>query len=418
MHIQKQPSEHMFYGHSSPFFDMPGQHGMHRNVDTNELYNVLGVNKNATPSEIKKAFRKKALHNHPDRGGDEEAFKAVSEAYEVLSDNEKRSMYDKYGREGVSGDHTTTAPDFSEIFGSVFGTPSRRSAKGARTGKSATVEHQMRVTLGDLYNGKDFKLRITRQVQKNPNETLPTCASCGGSGVAVTMRRMGSMVQQVQSTCVACRGKGYGAVAMVTEKKIVVVAVEKGMAHGTVIKCPGCADQEPGCSPGDLHVKLVLQPHSTFTRKDTHLLIKQQIGLVDALCGVRFSITHLDGRDITLTIPPDRVTTPSCTWFVEGEGMPIRHSPFTRGHLFVQFDIVFPHAALTDDTKRSLRDILPPSICAHTEEATDEYEMASCNIDAKMTDPGAHGVPVTEAYQSDDEDKGRAQAKTVQCNQS
>lgn len=404
----------MFYG-NTPFFDLPGQSGMRRNVNTTELYDTLGVEKTATADEIKRAFRKKALRSHPDRGGDEETFKALSEAYEILSDDEKRTMYDKYGREGVSDDRSSNPPDFGDIFGSVFGQQtSRRSTGKHRASKSATVEHPLRVKLADLYCGKEFKLRITRRVQKRPSEVPTVCGSCGGSGVTVTMRRMGPMVQQIQSTCGVCGGKGHDQVDMVTEKKVVVVTVERGMAHGTVIRCPGCADQEPGCTPGDLHVKLVEQPHETFTRKGTHLLVKQPIGLVDALCGVRFSITHLDGRAITLAVPPERIVTPSCTWFVEGEGMPLRHSPFNKGHLFVQFDIRFP-TSLNEDARRSLCGALPPTACAHVPDSGEEYEMASCNIDAKM---GDQPCAPPEAYHSDTEAEDEGQPKHVQCSQS
>lgn len=406
----------MFY-ENTPFFDIPGQSDMRRNVNTTELYDTLGVEKTATADEIKRAFRKKALHSHPDRGGDEEVFKALSEAYEILSDDEKRTMYDKYGKEGVSNDHASAVPDFGDIFGSVFGHQSNRRSGGKhRTGKSATAAHQLRVKLVDLYCGKEFKLRITRRMQKNPDDVPEGCGMCGGSGVTVSTRRMGPMVQQMQSTCRACGGKGHGNVEMVTEKKVVVVTVEKGMTHGTVIRCPACADQEPGCTPGDLNVTLVEEPHDTFRRKGTHLLIKQSIGLVDALCGARFSITHLDGRSITLSTPPGRIITPSCTWFVEGEGMPIRHTPFNKGHLFVQFDIHFP-TSLDEEARQSLRSALPSTMCKQVSSANEEYEMVGCNIDAKMKDPRQHAS--SEAYDSDHDEEGeRSRPKNVQCSQS
>lgn len=408
----------MFYG-SGAFFDIPEIPGKGA-VDTSELYNVLGVGKDASRDEIKKAYRSKALKNHPDRGGDAETFKEIADAYEILSDNERRALYDKYGKDGCSENSSHSMPDFSDVFGSMFGHQRRQSSRWnvgsrhSRSGKSPPVKHNMQVDLCDLYNGKEFKLRITRQVQSNPNEKLVPCDACNGSGMTTTMRRLGHMVQQLQTPCVACGGKGHDKVEMRTEKKLIVVNVEKGMTHGTVIKCPRCADQEPGEDPRDLHVVLVERPHDVFTRRDNHLFFKQRIDLVDALCGAKFSITHLDGRVLTLTTPSETVSTPSCTWFVEGEGMPHHQSPFTKGNLFVQFDISFP-TSLTDVDKDKLRKILPQPTNLQLSDSNEiqQHEMVRCNYDANV-----HGKCKENSskphFAEDDENK----SKDVQCQQS
>ena len=411
----------MFYG-SNAFFDFPqapGESGMRSAADNSELYDVLGVKKDATSAEIKKAFRSKALKNHPDRGGDEETFKAIADAYGILSDDENRAMYDKYGKEGCSSGTSHSHPDFADIFGSMFGNQRRQSSRWHnesrhnRSTKSPPVEHIMHVDLCDLYNGKEFKLRITRKVQSNPDERLVQCDACSGSGMTTTMRRLGHMVQQIQSPCVTCGGKGHEKVEMKKEKKIIIVNVEKGMAHGTVIKCPRCADQEPGQQPGDLHVKLVERPHDVFVRKDTHLVVKQRIELVDALCGTKFCVTHLDGRVLTLTTPSDTVVTPSCTWFVNEEGMPNRHSPFTKGHLFVQFDIIFPTSVVSDD-RHKLREILPLSANRQLPDPTEEHEMARCSFDANMQ--GSDNDPTDADHTDADPTDGNP--RDVQCHQS
>jgi DnaJ family protein A protein 2 len=167
----------MFFGGGFPFGDfeeMGGGRGRgpQKEVDNSKYYDLLGVPKTATMDEIKKAFRKKALKEHPDKGGDSEKFKDITVAYEVLSDKDKRDLYDKYGEEGVrDGGHGSGG--FGDIF-EMFG-GGMRGGGGQRSGpkKGKTVMHPVKATLEDLYNGKTTKVAVNRD---------RICNKCDGKG--------------------------------------------------------------------------------------------------------------------------------------------------------------------------------------------------------------------------------------------
>jgi DnaJ family protein A protein 2 len=181
-------------------------------ADTQALYDVLGVTKKATQSEIKKAFRKLALKKHPDKGGDVEEFKKIQAAYEVLGDEEKSSKYDQYGLEGLEGGDM---PEGMDIFDMFFG-GGRRRRGGSGKRKAEDTVYPLKVSLEDLYNGKTAKLAITRNVMKGEPRK---CSTCRGQGVVIQMRQIGpGMVQQLQARCPDCSG-GYK-VTMKKERQV------------------------------------------------------------------------------------------------------------------------------------------------------------------------------------------------------
>jgi DnaJ family protein A protein 2 len=184
----------MFFGGGGgfPFGDF-GDHfggsagrGPKADVDTEKYYNILGVKKDATSDEIKKAFRKLALKMHPDRGGDTEKFQELNKAHEVLSDPEKRKLYDRFGEEGLQGGGGG-GPDLSDLLGGMFGGGGRRAQQGPRKGKS--VLHPVKATLADLYNGKSTKVVVNRD---------RICSKCNGKG-----GKSGAV-----SACSGCKGRG------------------------------------------------------------------------------------------------------------------------------------------------------------------------------------------------------------------
>ena len=204
-------------------------------ADTQEYYDILGVAKDATPAQIKKAYRKLAIKNHPDKGGDPEKFKKISVAYDTLSDPEKKELYDKYGKEGVEqgGGGARNADDiFSMFFGGGGG--GGRRQRGPRKGKD--VVHPLKVSLDDIYNGKVVKISVNRQRMKYPKgmdsaSAIRTCDACDGRGFVVQIRRMGPMIQQVQQPCSKCGGTGKivaKGVKQVKERKILEVPIDKG----------------------------------------------------------------------------------------------------------------------------------------------------------------------------------------------
>ena len=196
----------MFFG-GFPGFD----EGMRRpsaRADTTKFYEILGVSKEASQAEIKKAYRKLAIQHHPDKGGDEEKFKEITRAYEVLSDEEKRAQYDQFGEEGIQdggmgGGHARDI--FETLFGGMGGGGGGRRPAGKRKGQD--VVHALKVTLEQLYNGATRKLAINREVIDN-SEAVTSCPDCDGRGVRVQVIRMGPMIQQSQSACPKCNGEG------------------------------------------------------------------------------------------------------------------------------------------------------------------------------------------------------------------
>ena len=213
----------------NPFEGMGGMPGRGSPPDTMEYYNLLGVPRDADSQQIKKAFRKKAMKEHPDRGGDAEKFKKISEAYDVLINDEKRKLYNQYGKEGVQhaerGDSRGHSAE--DIFGSIFG---NRRSSGPKKGE--TIVKPLEVTLADLYNGRTFKKIIQRkQIKKKSNKPLK-CEHCNGQGSIKKLRQIGpGMLQQYEVKCQHCNGQGYN-VDVKIETKELEVQVEKGMKNG------------------------------------------------------------------------------------------------------------------------------------------------------------------------------------------
>lgn len=253
---------------------MPGGHshgrGRQQEVDNNKFYNLLGIEKNATENEIKKAFRKQAMQHHPDKGGDPEKFKEISRAYETLSDPEKKALYDQYGEEGLSeggaGGGGAAGMDIFDILGGgMFGERSFRGAQQRGKPRGEDIKFPLKVTLEDMYNGARKKLRLTRNIictgcSGAGGKSVTMCRDCKGNGVRVTLRQIGpGMVQQMQSQCHSCQGKGQvipdkdkckkcNGEKTIKDKKTIEVFVVRGMKHGERITFNGEADEEVSCA--------------------------------------------------------------------------------------------------------------------------------------------------------------------------
>lgn len=178
--------------------------GRSKNVDTSKFYKLLEVDKNSNEAEIKKAYRRLAVKHHPDKGGDPEKFKEITRAYEVLSDQDKRAKYDKFGEEGLDNDGPG---DASDIFEAFFGGGGRRGGGTRRRQKTKDVVQNLKVTLEQMYSGYTKKMAITRQVI-DKKKGVQECRECDGRGVKVEVVRMGPMIQQMQSQCHNCGGQG------------------------------------------------------------------------------------------------------------------------------------------------------------------------------------------------------------------
>jgi DnaJ family protein A protein 2 len=280
------PFEHFASGGGMP----GGMGGMGRGgaaTDTTKLYEVLGVEKDADAKEIKKAYRKLAVKHHPDKGGDEHLFKEINAAYEILSDPKKRELYDKYGLEGVEQEGGPGMSGGEDLFSMFFGGGGRGRRAGPRKGPS--IQHPLKVSLEDLYNGKTVKLAINRQVIVGDSKE---CSTCNGQGAVMEIRQLGpGMITQMQRPCSACNGQGTTAKTK-NERKVVEVHVEKGALHNQKISFKGMADEMPGRETGDVHFVIQEKEHDVFKRKGADLLLMKDISLSQALTG--FSVSSFE----------------------------------------------------------------------------------------------------------------------------
>jgi len=347
-------------------------------VKDTKFYDVLGVSPDCSASDLKKSYRKLALKYHPDKNPDAgDKFKELSHAYEVLSDPEKRQLYDQYGEEGLSGagGMGMDAEDlFSQLFGGFGG--GRRQQTGPRRGKD--MMHALKVSLEDLYNGKTSKLAVQKHVlckgcdgKGGKEGSVHKCKVCNGQGVRLITRQMGPMVQQMQQPCSECQATGeiideegrcqecLGKKVKI-ERKILEVHVEKGMREGQKITFSGEGDQGPNIIPGDIIIVIEEKPHAHFKRKGDDLLYEAHIDLLTALAGGQFTIPHLDDRVLLVSILPGEVIRPDQQKAIPHEGMPAQRT-HTKGTLFVKFHIDFPDPNWTSpDRINLLNNILPP----------------------------------------------------------
>lgn len=412
---------------------MPGRRGGGGPVDNEGFYKCLGLEKGASESEIKKAYRKMAVKHHPDKGGDVEKFKEISAAYEVLSDAEKRKLYDQYGKEGLEEGGGGGGGNADDVFSMFFG--GGRGGRGPRgPQKGEDITHTIKVSLEDLYNSKTARLAITRdKLCSDCNGTggkdgaeERTCGDCKGRGVKVQLRQVGpGMVQQMQTACNTCRRTGMvmddkekctkcRGKKVAKERKVLEVYVEKGMRNGEKVKFTGEADEAPNTVPGDVVFILEERKHDTFKRKGADLVTTMDISLSEALCGMTRNITHLDGRVLKVGTTPGEVIKPESVKMIQGEGMPHLGSPFTKGRLFVHFRVNFP-STLPKGAIGAIKAALPPvkvrKLTAEEEEVAEECVMTNVDISQFGQDKGGTGQHDDDS----DEEGGPGGGQKVQC---
>ena len=355
------------------------------------------------------------MKHHPDKGGDEAKFKEISAAYEILSDPEKRAKYDKYGLEGVS-DEGGGGPGADDLFSMFFGGGSRRRSAGPRKGDD--VNHPLKVSLEDLYNGKTVKLAINRQILVGEPSM---CTECDGQGAVMELRQIAlGMVQQLQRPCHACSGQGYKCERK-KERKVLEVHIDKGMRHNQKITFRGMADEKPNMEAGDINFIVQEKEHDTFKRKGADLLITKTLSLNEALCGFQWIVKHLDGRQVVIKSNPGEVIKPETVGgkpfvkIVPNEGMPSHGNPFVKGNLYVLFRVEFPEdGELDESTVATLKKTLP-SPAMEVEYDLDDENVEEAHLElADVKNFGKGGASSREAeYDSDDEGPGQ-----VQCQQS
>lgn len=315
-----------------------------------DYYEILGVEKGATDQEIKKAYRRVAMKYHPDRNPDdaeaEEKFKEAAEAYEILSDNEKREAYDRFGHAGVDpqmgGGGFGGGGSFSDIFGDVFGDIFGGGGGGGRhrgPQRGADLRYNMNITLEDAVRGTTTNITIPSMEECEPcngsgskkGSTPVNCTTCSGTGYV----RMQQGFFSVQQTCPSCRGKGkmisdpcdncHGQ-GMVERQKTLSVKVPAGVDTGDRIRLSGEGEISPdGGPPGDLYVQINVQEHPIFERDGRHLYCEVPISIVDAALGGELEVPTLDGR-VKLKVPAETQT--GKLFRMRGKGVkPVRGGP-------------------------------------------------------------------------------------------
>tara|TARA_Y100000389_G_scaffold189296_1_gene212870 strand:+ start:996 stop:2114 length:1119 start_codon:yes stop_codon:yes gene_type:complete len=360
------------------------------------LYNELNINSSATQNEIKKAYRQLALKHHPDKGGDDETFKKITAAYEILSDEEKREKYDQFGMDGLNENHVQFQG--ADIFDMFFGGRRRPNSRQQRKGKDSV--YNIRVSLNDLYCGKTFKFAIHRKKIDGP---ITTCSACRGMGTIRQIRQFGpGFVQEIQRACEVCQGVGNSC-KYINEKVETEVEIQPGMTENSQIRLKGKGNEIAGVQTGDVVFTLSVNNHDMFARKGDNLFIKLRVSLIECLAGCSFDITHLDGRILKIKSPEGMVVSPNGGSVlplkqISEEGMPLLGLPHQKGNLIIAFIITYPpNNYFSEDDAQSLIKLLPEkfnkSVLEDNEENTKILEDVNPNMYESLNDDNTSHLP-------------------------
>jgi molecular chaperone DnaJ len=355
-------------------------------ASSRDFYEVLGVPKEASKDDIKAAYRKLALQYHPDKNKDpgaEEKFKQISEAYAVLSDDEKRKQYDTYGKEGVyqrygSEEDIFRGTDFSDVFrGTGFGgfddIFSQLFGGGGRRGpaRGSDLSLRMQFRLEDVVNETTREVEIPRSEPcpvcggsgATPGTSVKTCPQCGGAGQVQkvssagfarfirveTCNMCGGRGSIIESPCKECRGRG-----LVRRNRKISIRIPAGVDDGHTLRLRGEGEAgERGMPRGDLYVVVSIAENPTFKRRDADIYVEVQVNAVEAMLGTEVRVPTLYG-DVKLDIPSG--TQPGAQFKIKGKGLP-RLGRFGKGDEFVVANVYVPKN-LNGRQKDALRGLL------------------------------------------------------------
>jgi molecular chaperone DnaJ len=353
-----------------------------------DYYDVLGIAKGAAAEDIKKAYRKMAIKYHPDKNpGDkqaEENFKEAAEAYEVLSNQEKRQRYDQFGHAANAGsaagggygggmDMNDIFSQFGDIFGGgspfegFFGGGGGRQGSGRRVARGSNLRIKVRLTLEEIANGAEKKIKVNKQVLcktcdgsgAKDKSSFQTCKTCGGSGAVrrVTNTILGQM--QTTSTCPTCNGEGSQITSKCTVchgdgvqrgEETITINIPAGVSEGMQLSMSGKGNAAPrGGVPGDLIILIEEVPHETLKRDGNNVIYDMHISFVDAALGTSIEVPTIDGK-AKIKIEPG--TQGGRILRLKGKGVPEVNS-YHRGDQLVHINIWTPKALNKEE-----RDIL------------------------------------------------------------
>ena len=343
-----------------------------------DYYELLGVSKDADKDDIKKAYRKLAKEYHPDRNpGDENAehrFKEIGEAYEVLSDEQKRAAYDRFGHAAFDGSaggggfgaggggFAGFADIFDEMFGDMMGGGRRRG--GAQRG--ADLRYDMEITLEEAFSGKDTSIQIPTAVAcstcegsgAEPGTSPTTCDTCGGTGrvraqqgffsIERTCPACGGTGKRIEYPCHTCQGTGYE-----RKDRTLQVNIPAGVEDGTRIRLAGEGEAGMrGAPAGDLYIFLGIKPHDIFHREGANILCRMPVPMTTAALGGQLEVPVIDGTKARVNIPEG--TQNGQRFRLRGKGMSVLRRK-DRGDMFVEVQVEVPRN-LTKKQKELLRE--------------------------------------------------------------
>jgi len=347
---------------------------------TRDYYEILGVGKDASADDIKRAYRKMAMKFHPDRNPDdaeaEANFKEAAEAYEVLSDPQKRQQYDQFGHDGLRGQagHNFSGMDandifsmFGDIFGDMFGGGGGARRGGSRARRGYDLETNTVITLNDVATGVEREIEFVRQDTcdtcggngAKPGTDPIACVTCGGAG-QVAQSGLGGMFRMV-TTCPACSGKGKvykekcsdcAGGGRVPRKRVLSVSIPPGIQDGQAIRVRG--EGEPGTNGGprgDLHVVVRVEEHELFQREGDHLVMQMPVSFAQAALGAQVTVPTLNGQE-EVTIKGG--TQHGTLIKIDREGLPNLRNGY-RGDLVIVVKIEIP-TRLTKEQDQLLRE--------------------------------------------------------------
>ncbi len=333
-----------------------------------DYYEVLGVAKDADENAIKRAYRKLAMKYHPDRNPDDksaaENFREVTEAYEVLSDENKRARYNQYGHAGVDeqmqdfwsrggAQDSHAFRDFGDMFGDVFGDMFGFGGGGARNTRGADLRYNLDLTLEEAAKGREVELKIPKHEPcgtcngsgARPGSNPVPCSTCGGHGqvqmqqgffaVRRTCPTCHGAGKRIESPCVGCGGSGRTKVS-----KKLKVRVPAGVYDGAQVRVVGEGEMGPqGSVAGDLYIVIVLKKHSMFERDGADLYYTMPVTFPQAALGAQVDAPTLDGK-VTIKIPAG--TEAGRTFRLRGHGVPDVRANGQKGEMYVRVQIAVP----------------------------------------------------------------------------
>lgn len=364
-----------------------------------DFYEVLGVVRTASEAELKSSFRKLAMQFHPDRNpGDKEAeikFKELNEAYQYLSDKEKRAAYDRYGHAafeqgggnggfGAEGFASSMADIFDDLFGGLGG---QRARSGGRE-RGSDLRYNLEITLEDAFRGKNATIKVPTSITceactgsgAKQGSRPRTCGTCGGHGrvraqqgffaIERTCPTCGGRGEVIDNPCTSCNGAGR-----VTRERSLSVNIPAGVEDGTRIRLGGEGEAGMRGGPaGDLYIFLAIKPHPFFQRDGADLFCQVPISMVQAALGGDFSVRTLDGEESSVKVPEG--TQSGRQFKLRGKGMPVLRSRDV-GDLYIQARVETPQNL----TKRQ-REIL----AEFSAESSTKTHPESSGFFAKMKD--------------------------------